>query len=321
MRTETFLETFEIDVPELKDVDMPVALTFQSHYGHPSVFRHHNGTFLSEGINPGGVLAKEFVPHEGNPAAKGIATELMASVDERTQAIEQELQKFFRTPNFEADRKPSAFHVKDWYSGTRGRALAKAQRFAEGLVVFDGRLWFPIEEPKLGVSRDVQPFLSVITNRVDHASRVNALWGHPARTPVFNINALADADAYCEAHVGDVMQNFNRASLDIRIPEAFVFDRARHAIERAAMDVLEVVASTIRDQQDEIVGRWLEARRVFERGDRSDAGWEEEVVRSVEGLLPYIRSIEKRREIAGILEVWSESTISLDLADRRKLTP
>lgn len=321
VRTETFLETFEVDVPELESADMPIALTFQSHYGHPSVFGHFNGHFLFEGPNPGGILAKELIPHEGNPAAKGIATDLIRSVDERTQSILQELQSFFENPKYEAERKPSAFQVKEWFSGTRGRAMAKAQRFAEGMVIFDGRVWFPVEEPKFGVSRAAQPFLSIVTNPVDHGSRVNALWGHPVSTPVFNINALADADAYCGAHFGEVIQNFNRASVDIRIPEAFVFDRARHAIERAAMEVLEVVASTIRDRPDEIVGRWADARRLFEHGDRSDAGWEEDVVRAIEGLVPFIRSIEKRREIAAILEVWSESTISLELADHRKIAP
>jgi hypothetical protein len=322
IRTETFLETFEVDVPELANADMPVALTYQSHYGHPSVFRYSNGKFLSEGPHPGGILAKEFVPHEGNPAAKGIATDLIRSVDEPTQAIEQELQRFFGNPNHEAERRPSASQVKEWYAGTRGQAMTKAQRFAEGIVIFDGRLWFPVEEPKYGVSRAAgQAHISVITNRVDHASRINALWGHPVSTPVFNINALADADAYCEANFGEVIQSFNRGSLDIRIPEAFVFDRSRHAIERAAMDVLEVISSSIRDRPDDVVARWVEARRLFERGDRSDGGWEEAVAQAIEGLLPEIRSVEKRIETETILEVWSESVISLDLLDQRKVAP
>jgi hypothetical protein len=321
VRSETFLEAFEVDVPELADADMPIALSFQSHFGHQSFFRYCNGRFLSEGPNPGGILAKEFIPHEDNPSVIGIAADLIRSVYEPTQAIVQDIQRFFQSPNYEAERKPSAYQVKEWYAGNRGRAMTKAQKFAEGMAIFDGRIWFPVEEPKFGVSRSAAPSLSIITNPVDHASRINALWGDPVSTPVFNINALADADAYCAAHLGDVNQSFNRATVDIRIPEAFVFDRARHAIERAAASVLEVVASTIGDMPDEIVGWWVELRRLSEKGGKNDAGWEEAVAQYVERIIPFVRSIEKRREIAAFLEVWSESTISLDVADKRKLAP
>lgn len=321
VRTETFLESFEVDVPELSNADMPVALSYRSHRGTPFVFRHCNGRFLQEVLNPGGVLAKELIPREGNMAAHIIARDLIRSIDEPTQTIEQDLKKYFENQNYEAERKPNPIQVRQWFSGTRGRALEKAERFAAGVAIFEGRYWSPVEEPKIGISRETMDYVSVVTAPVDHASRINALWGHPVATPVFNINAIADAFAYCEANIGEIRLAFEPRSLDVRIPEVFAFDRARHAIERAAMDTLEVISSSIRDRPDAAISRWMDARRLFEGGDRSDAGWEEAVVQSLEGLLPDIRSMEKRREIEAILEVWSESTISIELADKRKLAP
>jgi hypothetical protein len=192
IRTETFLESFEVDVPELANADLPVALSYLSYNGTPYVYRHFNGHFLQEVPNPGGVLAKDFIPRYGNLSAHSIARDLIRSIDEPTEAVQQELKKYFVDPDYEAARKPNPSQVREWF---------------------------------------------------------------------------------------------------------------------------------IRDRPDGVVVKWMEARRIFEQGDSSGAGWEEAVVQSIEGLVPYIRSVEKRREIELILGVWSESTISLEISDKQKIAP
>ncbi|MBY3157359.1 hypothetical protein HFO56_34095 [Rhizobium laguerreae] len=321
VRTETFLESFEVDVPEPTDADAPVALTYRSHGTGAYVFRHFNGRFLKEVTNPGGVLAKEFIPHDLNKAAHSIARDLIRSIDQPTQAIQTELKNYFSNPKYEAERKPNPTQVREWFSGTHARAKDKAERFAAGVVIFDGRFWFPVEEPKFGISRTGLDHLSVVDNPVDYASRINAQWGHPVSSPVFNVSARADVDAWCAANIDELRLAFDPRSLDIRIPEVFVFDRARHAVERAAMETLDLISASIRDRPDAVIGQWMEARRLLEQGDRDDAGWEEAVVQSIAGLLSDIRSIEKQREIEAIIDVWVEGTISLDISRPCKVAP
>jgi hypothetical protein len=321
VRTETFLETFEIDVPEITGAEMPVALMSLSVFGRPEIYRHRNGRFLSEHPHPDGILAKDLVPKVGNMAARSIASILIASVDGPTETLKREIMSWYADPHFEAVRKPRGTQVKEWYSGTRAKALEKAKRYAEGIVISDGRVWFPVGEPKFGVSRAAGASVAVIANRVDYASRVNNLWGHPVLTPVFNVNSLEEVDAYCAANFDQINMAFNRAALEIRIPEAFVFDRARHAIDWAAMEALEIISSSIRDRPDAVVTQWMEARRIFERGNSNSAGWEEAVAQAVETLLPRIQSREKVSEIEAILGVWADSSISLEFDNKQKSVP
>jgi hypothetical protein len=321
IRTETFMESFEIDVPELTSSDMPVALTYLSDHGRRHIYRYYNGQFASKVTHPDAVAAKELVSHSRNLAARSMGRECIRSVADPTEALEHELTEWYQNSNHEAERKPNPMRVKEWFSGTRGRAIEVAQKFAAGIAILDGHVWFPVEEPKFGVTRGAWTSLVVTAKRVDYPSRAKASYGHPVSSPVFNMNALADADAYRAANMAEAVSDFERGSLEILTPEVFIFDRGRHAIEWAAMASLDVISSSIRDRPDAAIGRWMDLRRLFESGDRSIIGWDESVARSIEELLPLIRSIERRREIEAILEVWSESTISLDLAHTRQLAP
>ncbi|MCV9964228.1 hypothetical protein OIU34_20290 [Pararhizobium sp. BT-229] len=317
VRKETFLESFEIDIPVPGKADMPIAMSVQTNYGSPTPYRYHDGRFLTEVPQAGGISAVNLIP--AGQQGHRLSERIMDSVELPIKSMQEELKAWYFTSSYEADRKPHPSQVREWISSNRESSLEKARDYASGMAILEGQVWFPVEEPKFGVSTVMMPTLTITDRPIGYAARKSSMWGHPMEAPVFNINALAEADGYCADRFQRVHVAFDRLSLDIRMPEVFTFDRARHTIDWTANEAIDLIASGVKRMPDEAVLQWLETRRVFTKGNREDADWEERVAQSVEALVPFVSSERKRQGIEAMLSVWADSAITLDLVEQRKL--
>jgi hypothetical protein len=316
VKKETFLESFEVDVAVFDTTDMPIALSVEINHDKPTQFRYRAGTFFTEDERDGGIDAKSLTP--GNEQGAKLSEWIMHSVDLPVQSMKEELKAWYFSAGYDDDRRPHPSQVREWLISNRETALEKARNYASKLAILDGKVWFPVEEPKLGVSNAVIPAVSICGRPISYAAQKSSTWGHPVNAPVFNMNAIEDVDAHC-ARFDRLHVAFNRHSLDIRMPEVFTFDRAAHTIDWAANEVIDYVASSIKHSSDDAVLKWLDARRVFSEGDHTGEEWEEAVAQAVEELLPYISSKVKRQSIEEMLTLWADSTISLNVRDQNAL--
>lgn len=65
VKKETFLESFEIDIPVLDRASMPIAMSVQTNNGASTPYRYHDGAFLTEVQQAGGISAESLVPGNG----------------------------------------------------------------------------------------------------------------------------------------------------------------------------------------------------------------------------------------------------------------
>lgn len=317
-KKETFLESFEIDIPVLDKGAMPIAMSVQNNYGGPTPYRYRDGTFLTEVQQAGGISAESLVP--GNGQGNRLCERIMDSVELPVKSMQEEFKTWYFSSTYEADRKPHPSQVREWLASNRESALEKARNYASCMAILEGQVWFPVDEPKLGISTVMMASLSICHRPISYAARNSSMWGHPLDAPVFNMNALSDADAYCADRFDRLQESFDRRSLDIRMPEVFTFDRAKHTIDWAANEALDLIAGGVKRMPDAAVLQWLETRRIFTKENRQEADWEERVAQAVEALLPYISSDSKRQGIEAMLASWADSAITLDLVDQRRLT-
>ena len=315
IRREYFVESFEFDLPALSSGEVPVAMTVTSQYNRTGrdEYRYREGRFMV-GCDAGGnftFVPQDLVPAVGNRMSHRLV-QMMTPGD--FKGVVDSRKSWFDNPDYEAVQKPHPSQVREWLDSGREAALAVATRYAEGMAVIDGRLWFPVEEPKLAISEVLAPSLSIISRACDYSERTRSMWGNPSKAPVFNINSMDDVQAHCdERQYAALNVAFTPHTLDIRMPEAFVFDRARHSLEWAACEAIDTAAGEIITASDETVGLWMAARRAYADRETESRDWESGMADAVEALLPRLRSEEHRRSIQAALDSWSESAISLDL--------
>nr|WP_250808506.1 hypothetical protein [Neorhizobium tomejilense] len=306
-RREMFVEEMSVDIPEVTDADAPIAMTVATQYNsgqRPArdVYRYHNGRFLMYDT-PGrhGLFSmSELIPVQGNPRA-----DQLGKVFDREWYLgaQRALSEWFRNPGYTRQRKPRPDQVSEWLSSDRDKAVERTRTFADGLLSVAGKLWFSVAEPKLAAGIALMPYLSVDSKPFDQEV---GQYGDPVATHVFNVKDRDGARAFLAANPGTNI-TFDWNTLDVRMPEVFVFDRHRHALEWVAREAVRSLGSEIGDKPIAVVSEWINARSLVE-GQCEDSEWEENMAEAVVTILPHIATEEVREHLTACLGVWNAKT-------------
>jgi hypothetical protein len=309
---DVFIETLDFDLREMKAAEAPVALSLRHHAGAPTKeYRFHNGTFLECVRQDGGLIftPDDLTPRDGYPAPR---QQIMVGYLARGghAALVDPLKAWFEDPGYVNDYGPDRSQVAEILSSKRDEALGRLRRFADGMALIDGQVWFPVAEPKIAFEHSAHTATVVPfdCNYRDYGS----MWGNPIKSPVFNVNALDDAIAYAQ-RFERITWIYDPAMIDIALPEAFNFDVARHTLEWAAEAAIDAIARDIRSTPDHVVEKWLEARKLVMYGNAIPGG-EDRMAELTEELMHCVRSATVARDIDAMMRLWSETDISVAVA-------
>ncbi|MCS4089691.1 hypothetical protein [Rhizobium sp. BK176] len=309
-KDEVFVETLEIDVPEYRSGDIPVAMTYRWRGGNPgNPVYLLNDQFLTSGRSHATISVDQLHPHPGMNKFNLVQQHLYDYSSKQLNVI----AAWYKDGR--AGRDPSK--VTDWIRSDREEALDTAKSFFDGMVSLDGVLVFETSEPTIRVTPGQSTQVSVASFDIGKKN----LRGHPLSSPPFHITQAADAIRFAQARYGNapLEVHFDPTSLDIAIPAAFTFEIGRYSLEWAASELFEALCANIRHVPDNRIEEWQLLRRLM--AEKNSSGWEHDVVPVVEALIPLVRNGPQRKSLSAMLQVWADHDV-VDVAfGRRQIRP
>lgn len=158
-KDEVFTETLTVDIPELRSVEVPVALDYVTlPYGNEMSVRLHDDVFLSKvSTRASGSLELSALGSQSCGSPPSLIVEAQHHYGSREYNA---MWSWYKDPKqSQSGRDPAK--VREWFHSGRDAARLKASRFYENLVAIDGIVWLPIFEPKVGVYVGQQPSIGM----------------------------------------------------------------------------------------------------------------------------------------------------------------
>lgn len=291
-KEEVFIETIEVDIPELATGDLDEALRYRIGGESRSIHVGENGFLEEIWRRMGRAAVADLFPTRG----MGTPVERLIYRHHPYGSAEYSaIWAWYSNDRARSGRDPAK--VREWYRSDREETLQKVEPFYRSIVSIDGLALVPCAEPKF-----VSPSLNLCTENLTYTSDPNVV-GDPLSKPVFNVLDFASAqeDAAArrdwEGHL-----NYDPGSIEILIPEAFTFDRGRQSLEWAASYLFDVLSKDIRRLPDEAVADWMALRHIVHYTDRPN--WDREASAVIERCAPLARNGYSRKRVADMLEIW-----------------
>jgi hypothetical protein len=307
---EVFVETLEVDVPEYRSGDIPVALTYRWRDGQPGNPVYLLGNqFLSAGRE------SKSMPLDKLPRQPGMAPFHLVQLYlyEYGSKPFNAIASWYQTGK--AGRDPAK--VTDWIRSDRDEAFNEAKSFFEGMVSLDGSLLYPAREPTIRVSQYQNAQVSVASYDIGRTK----MRGNPLFEPPFHITQAEEAIRFAQARYGNapLEVHFDQASLNIAIPEAFTFDIGRYSLEWAASEIFEALCESIRYVPDNRIGDWQDLRRLLT--EQNSPRLDQDAASLIESLIPLVRNGHQRKNLSAMIQLWTDNNV-VDIAfDRRPALP
>lgn len=308
-RDEVFVETMTVDVPEMSPGELEVALSFRSIMSDNdiSIFLHGD-VFLSDVAWHGGVkvdIDSMKSGHGGTPP-KNLFDVLYKFRSPEHNAVES-WYKSSKSERLGCDPE----RVREWVHSDREEAHAHACHVYQNLVAIDGFMWIPRAEPTIGVVGQNEPYMDMCLHDTGYRNRTRSSAGHPFTCPSFHISRVDDALAlFADRYPGRPLnRSFEPDTIDVKIPEAFRFDKGQHTLDWVACDLFDVLCRDIQYVPDRRMAEWMELRKLVD-APKAD-GWDQKIAPLVEALIPLVRNSQHRKRIASLFDLWSDCEIDL----------
>lgn len=298
-KEELFVETIDVEVPELSRGELVEALRYRDRTGQRTIFSCEGG-FLQEVVDldiddyaavPISMLSPE--KGAGEPVDR-----IMKSLHAFGSVEYNALSSWYCGHRHERVRDPA--RVREWFRSDREDAYRRAVAFYGGIVSLDGNALIPCAEPKI-----VSPSLRLLISAAEFTPDPN-LPGDPIDRPVFNVVELDDAQADAENR-GEGWRpnpNYEIGSLEILAPDAFKFNRGTHALKWAASYLFDTLCKEIRDLPEEAIPDWIALKHLVM--GRTTVEWDHSAANIVERCKPFARNGHTRLAISRYLEIWED---------------
>lgn len=311
IRNAVFTETVEFVLPEISADDAPVALSMGVRNGSQRNYRYYEGRFLETSpygreniITPDGLAPSEDYP---KPRQQMMTAYLARG---QHKPIVDSINAWYLNKTLEGERYPDIKNVAEMLRSGKSKALGLASRLAEGMVVIDGVVWFPVAEPKIAFASVMTHTATVVSLPCDYHDR-SSMWGDPVDAPLYNMNELEEALVKAAEHP-TIHWSLPPGLIQVTMPEAFTFDRSRHAAEWAVNMAIDEVSKDIKGMPDYVVEKWMNARRASMQSAVIQ-GSEDAMIAAAAELAPHVRSAAKAIHLEAVIDVWNDGRITLDI--------